>query len=130
MNGMHGAVEDYLTMRRALGFKLADHGRHPDLVRGQAFRGARVRPLPAHPRSGYRGATGRPADLPAATRSVCPRGKSTGRSCLMSAATALGSTPWKIPALARISSTLPSYALGPTAHGFRGRHRPRKPLKQ
>ena len=26
MNGMHGAVEDYLTMRRALGFKLADHG--------------------------------------------------------------------------------------------------------
>jgi hypothetical protein len=26
---------------------------------------------------------------------------------LVSAATALGSTPWKIPALARISSTLP-----------------------
>jgi integrase/recombinase XerD len=26
MNDMHSAVEDYLTMRRALGFKLADHG--------------------------------------------------------------------------------------------------------
>jgi hypothetical protein len=26
MSGMHGAVEDYLTLRRALGFKLADHG--------------------------------------------------------------------------------------------------------
>jgi hypothetical protein len=39
---------------------------------------------------------------------VCPRGKSTGCSCEMSAETALGSTPWKIPALARISSTLPS----------------------
>ena len=40
-------------------------------------------------------------------KTVCPRGKSTGCSCLVSAATALGSTPWKIPALARISSTLP-----------------------
>ena len=65
MNGMHGAVEDYLTMRRALGFKLADPpagcctelalrwatrlGRHPDLVRGKAFRGARVRPLTCTP---------------------------------------------------------------------------------
>src|SRR4029077_9378425 len=38
---------------------------------------------------------------------VCPRGKSTGCNCLVSADTALGSTPWKIPALARISSTLP-----------------------
>lgn len=34
-------------------------------------------------------------------------GKSTGCSCFVSAAIALGSTPWKIPALARISSTLP-----------------------
>src|SRR5262249_9295179 len=40
-------------------------------------------------------------------KTVCPRGKSTGCSCLVSAATAPGSTPWKIPALARISSTLP-----------------------
>ncbi|COX35038.1 Uncharacterised protein [Mycobacterium tuberculosis] len=40
-------------------------------------------------------------------KTVCPRGKSTGCSCFVSAAIALGSTPWKIPALARISSTLP-----------------------
>jgi hypothetical protein len=36
---------------------------------------------------------------------MCPSGKSTGRNCLVSAATALGWTPWKIPALLRISST-------------------------
>src|ERR1700687_2962446 len=35
---------------------------------------------------------------------VCPRGKSTGCNCLVSADTALGSTPWKIPARLRISS--------------------------
>jgi hypothetical protein len=40
-------------------------------------------------------------------KTVCPRGKSTGCSCFVSAATAVGSTPWKIPALARISSTMP-----------------------
>ena len=34
---------------------------------------------------------------------VCPSGKPTGRSCLVSAETVLGSTPWKIPALLRIS---------------------------
>jgi hypothetical protein len=36
---------------------------------------------------------------------MCPRGKSAGCSCLVNADTALGSTPWKIPALLRISST-------------------------
>jgi hypothetical protein len=37
--------------------------------------------------------------------SVCPRGKSTPRSCLVSADTALGSTPENNPALAKTSST-------------------------
>jgi hypothetical protein len=37
---------------------------------------------------------------------VCPRGKSAARSWLVSADAALGSTPWKIPALLRISSTV------------------------
>ncbi len=50
----------------------------------------------------YRRSPGSPS-----ANTVCPRGKSTGCSCLVSAATAVGSTPWKIPALARISSTLP-----------------------
>jgi hypothetical protein len=36
---------------------------------------------------------------------VCPRGNSAGCNWLVSADTALGSTPWKIPALLRISST-------------------------
>ena len=50
-------------MRRALGFKLADHRwLLRDFARYLEHTGA----------SGYRGATGRPADLPAATRQALP----------------------------------------------------------
>ncbi len=55
----------------------------------------------------YRHSPGSPS-----AKTVCPRGKSTGCNCFVSAETAVGSTPWKIPALARISSTLPLKLLG------------------
>ena len=112
MSALGQALEDYLRLRRALGFKLERHGRLlPSLVshlesagaatvttaagarlgdrRGRQARRVgdpavdrpRLRPLPAEPRPGHRGAAGRPAathptpgqPLPVYRRPISPR---------------------------------------------------------